>query len=99
MDERSIELARQTGSESRSVLIELRDAGIRVSAQDFGPATQLMGSDDGELEFWVDVPAESLQRLCAMLLRDRFHGHLQAVSEFRSYCEENGIRHKFMIWS
>lgn len=100
MAERAIELARDALPTSRSVMIEFHDnGGIRLSAQDLGPGTELMGSDDGELEFWVDVPPEGLQRLCAMLLRDRFRGRIEAVSEFRTYCEKNEIAHKFMIWS
>ena len=99
MDGRSIELARQEHPEFRSVLIELDQAGIRVSAQDFGPSTRIMGSDDGEFEFWVDVPAEALKHLAAMLIRDRFGGSLEAVSEFRRFCQENQVPHKFMIWS
>lgn len=100
MPQRAIELARDTLPTSRSVMIEFhQNGGIRLSAQDLGPATQIMGSDDGELEFWVDVRPEDLQHLCAMLLRDRFKGQTEAVSEFRRYCEENEIAHKFMIWS
>jgi hypothetical protein len=100
MAQRAIELARDTLPTSRSVLIEFHDTGgLRVSAQDIGPATALMGSDDGELEFWVDVPKEGLQQLSAMLLKERYSGHIEAVSEFRAYCEENNIAHEFMIWS
>lgn len=99
MVEPSIQIAREERPEFRSVMIEFRNNGIRVSAQDFGPSTRLMGSDDGELEFWVDVPSGALQHLCAMLLRDRYHGHIDAVSQFRAYCEENSIQHEFMIWS
>ena len=100
MAEKAIELTRDTLPTSRSVMIEFPDnQALRLSGQDLGPATQLMGSDDGELEFWVDVPQEGMQRLAAMLLRDRYSGRIEAVSEFRDYCEQNAIPHKFMIWS
>jgi len=99
MSQGSIELARQEALGFRSVLIELDRPGIRVSAQDCGSSTKIVGSDDGELEFWVDVPTEALQRLAAILIRDRFSGSLEAVSEFRRFCEDNEIPHHFMIWS
>jgi hypothetical protein len=99
MDQPSIEIAREERPEFRSVMIEFRGAGIRLSAQDFGPSTRMMGSDGGELEFWVDIPPQALQRLCAIMIRDRYNGEIEAVSEFRAYCEENEIKHEFMIWS
>lgn len=99
MDKPSIEIAREEGPEFRSIMVELRGTGVRLSAQDFGSSTHIMGSDDGELEFWVDVPPEALQLLCAMLLRDKYGGNIEAVSEFRAYCQAHDIQHKFIIWS
>jgi hypothetical protein len=93
----SIELARQEGTDFRSVLIEFREGGLRVSAQDLGPKAQLM-SDDGEYEFWVDVPPEALQKLAATLIQKRFQGDLGAVRNFMKLCETEGITHQYWSW-
>ena len=92
-----IELAREEGTDFRSVLIEFREGGLRVSAQDLGPKAQLM-SDDGEYEFWVDVPPEALQKLAATLIQKLFQGDLGAVRNFMKLCETEGITHQYWSW-
>jgi len=96
--ESSFEIARQEGSDFRSVLVELHvDGSLRVSGQDLGPGTRLV-SDDGEYEFWVDVAREAVQKLAAVLIRDRFQGDLDAVSKFEDVCIASGVPHRFWTW-
>ena len=67
-----IEIARQEGTEFRSVRLSLQDDGtITMDAQDIGPSvTQIWGDDD--YEFWVRVPPTSLPKLAFELLRQKY---------------------------
>ena len=92
------EIARQEGTEFRSVSLSLEDDGtIRMEAQDIGPrVTQLWGDDD--YEFWVLVPPASLPKLAFELLREKFSGQLGAVDTFRDWCRTRGVQHEFDSW-
>jgi hypothetical protein len=95
---RSFEVARQSGRESRSILIEFRGAEtIRLSGQDMGPFVQAVTGDDDH-EFWVDVESSALLQLSAHLLQEKYQGNLQAVSAFKSFCESKQIPHKYMTF-
>ncbi len=74
-----IELARQEGTEFRSVRLTLEDdGGIMMDAQDIGPTvTRIWGDDD--YEFWVRVASASVSKLAFELLREKFAGQLGAV--------------------
>ena len=93
-----IEIARQEGTEFRSVRLTLEDDGaIKMEAQDIGPTvTQIWGDDD--YEFWVRVEPTSLAKLAFELLREKYSGQLGAVDAFRDWCRANGIQHKFDSW-
>lgn len=95
---RSFEVARQNGPESRSILIEFPASGtVRMSAQDMGPFVQtVMGDED--YEFWVDVDCSALPKLAALLLQEKYKDNLQAVSDFRVFCEREQIQHKYMTF-
>jgi hypothetical protein len=95
---RSYEVARQNGRESRSILIEFPTAGtIRLSGQDMGPSVQAATGDD-DYEFWVDVESSALPHLATELLLEKYGGNLQAVSEFRAFCEGKQIPHEYMTF-
>jgi hypothetical protein len=93
-----IEIARQEGTEFRSVRLTLEDDGtITMDAQDIGPTvTQIWGDDD--YEFWVRVPPASLPKLAFELLREKFSGQLGAVDAFRKWCTTHGVQHEFDSW-
>ena len=93
-----IEIARQEGTEFRSVRLALEDDGtIKMDAQDIGPTvTRIWGDDD--YEFGVSVPAASLPQLAFELLREKFLGQLGAVDAFREWCTTHGVQHEFDFW-
>ena len=94
-----IELANQQGPETRIVQLQLQaDGGVRIHAFDRGATAKLTFGRD-EYEFWVTVPPEAVARLAFELLRDRFTGRLQAVTEFRDFCKAREIVNKFDTWS
>jgi len=98
MASQAIEIARQEGTEFRSVYLSLEDDGaIKLDAQDMGPTvTQFWG--DSDYEFWVRVPPASLPKLAFELLREKFSGQLGAVDAFRDWCRTHGVEHEFDSW-
>ncbi len=92
------EIARQDGTEFRSVRLTLEDDGaIKMDAQDMGPKViQVWG--DSEYEFWVHVPLTSVSKLAFELLREKFAGQLGAVDAFRNWCKAHAIEHEFGSW-
>jgi hypothetical protein len=96
---REFYLARQDGIESRSVLLSVTPAGVRVGANDQGPAALQIGAHDGEYEFWVDVPNKGIPTLVFALLKEKYSGNLEAVDQFRAFCADNDIPHKFWTWT
>jgi hypothetical protein len=93
-----IEIARQEGTEFRSVHLTLEDdGGIEMGAQDIGPmVTQIWGDDD--YEFWVRVPSAAVSKLAFELLREKFSGQLGAVDAFRNWCKAHDVQHEFDSW-
>lgn len=99
MPSKEVELARVEGPESRAVHLQLQaDGALRLHAYDRGVTAKLTFGRD-EYEFWVTVPAEAVARLAFELLRDKFTGRLQAVTEFRDFCKAREIVNKFDTWS
>jgi hypothetical protein len=98
MASHAIEIARQEGTEFRSVRLTLQDDGaITMDAQDIGPTvTRIWG--DTDYEFWVRVPPASLPKLAFELLREKFTGQLGAVDTFRDWCTAHGVQHEFDSW-
>jgi hypothetical protein len=98
MASHAIEIARQEGTEFRSVRLTLEDDGaIKMDAQDIGPTvTEFWG--DSDYEFWVRVPPASLPKLAFELLREKFAGQLGAIDALRTWCEAHGIAHEFDSW-
>jgi hypothetical protein len=93
-----VQIFLQDGKESRSIRLYAQgDGGIRLGAQDMGPAVESAWGDS-DYEFWVDVPPAAMRQLAMSLLRDRYAGNRNAVDEFRSYCERNSIEHEFSSW-
>jgi hypothetical protein len=93
-----IELARQEGTESRSVYLALEnDGAIKDRCPGYSPtATQIWGDDD--YEFWVPVPLTSVSKLAFELLRGKFVGQLGAVDAFKEWCKTHGVEHEFDSW-
>ena len=99
MPSNEIELAAVQGPEARTVQLQLQaDGGVRLHAYDRGATAKLTFGRD-EYEFWVTVPPEAVARLAFELLRDKFVGRLQAVTEFRDYCKSREIVNTFDTWS
>ena len=95
MPENEVELARQEGGEFRSVQLQLQaDGGIRVHAYDKG-ATATLTFGSAEYEFWVTIPPEAVAQLAFVLMKERFQGRLQAVTEFRDFCKSHEIVNEF----
>jgi hypothetical protein len=90
-----VELARREGAEFRSVHLQLQaDGSMRVHAYDM--ASQGSTADGREqYELWVTVPQHAVPALAFVLLRERFAGRLQAVTEFRDFCKSNEIINEF----
>jgi hypothetical protein len=94
-----IELANAEGAEARTVRLQLQaDGAVRLHAFDKGAKASLTHSR-AEYEFWVTVPPEAVARLAFELLREKYEGRLQAVTEFRDYCKSREIVNKFDTWS
>jgi hypothetical protein len=93
-----VKISEETGTEARHVSLARRDDGsIRMDAVDTGPAVEkVWGSDD--YEFWVTVPSQSVTRLAFVLLKEKFTGRSDAVTEFREFCKARGIAHSFNSW-
>ena len=92
------EIARQDGTEFRSVRLRLEDdGGIKMDAQDIGPTvTQFWDHDD--YEFSVRVPPTAVSKLALELLREKFSGQLGAVDAFRDWCKAHGVPYEFETW-
>jgi hypothetical protein len=96
--ENSIELARQDGTEYRSVRLSLDDDGtIRIDAHDMRPAVE-RAWDHEDYEYSVEVQAPAVARLAVELLREKFTGDVGAVDSLRSFCETHGIAYRFDSW-
>ncbi len=98
MSSHVIEIARQEGTEFRSVRLTLADDGaIKMDAQDMGPiVTEIWG--DSDYEFWVDIAPAAVPKLAFELLREKFAGQLGAVDAFRDWCKAHGVEHEFDSW-
>jgi hypothetical protein len=98
MASHTIEIARQEGTEFRSVRLTLEDDGaIKIDAQDIGPnVTRIWGDDD--YEFCVRVAPAALPTLAFELLREKFAGQLGAVDAFRDWCKTHGVEYEFDSW-
>ena len=99
MTQKTTELARQEGTEFRSVRLSLEDDGaIRLEAQDRGPLVEQVWGDS-DYEFWVSVAPASLPKLAFELLREKFAGQPGAVDAFRQWCKDHGVEHAFDSWA
>jgi hypothetical protein len=93
----SAELYRQGGPEKQLVTLSVGPDGVELGALDAGPLVQQTWGRD-YYEFWVDVPADEIHNLLFALLRERYAGRNDAVDEFRTFCEKEGIKHKWGSW-
>jgi hypothetical protein len=93
-----VEIARQEGTEFRSVRLTLKDDGaIKMDAQDMGPIVEEIWGDS-DYEFWVHIAPAALPKLAFELLREKFAGQLGAVDALRDWCKAHAIEHEFGSW-
>jgi hypothetical protein len=92
-------LASQDGGETRSVLLTVTPSQVHIGATDQGPAALHIWGRDGEYEFWVDVEVKAFPALVFALLKEKYEGNGEAVDQFRAFCTDNNIPHKFWTWS
>ena len=90
-----VELARRDEAEFRSVRLELQaDGALRLHAYDMSaPSPTADGREQYEL--WVTIPPAEVAKLAFLLLKDRYAGRLQAVTEFRDFCKANEVVNEF----
>jgi hypothetical protein len=92
------ELYRQEGTNSRFVTLTVKpDGSVLMETQDMGENVERIWGDS-DYEFWIDVPAAALPRLAFALLRDRYAGQPSAVDQFRDFCKQEAIDHKWDSW-
>jgi hypothetical protein len=92
------EIARQEGTEFRSIYLRVEDdGGIKMDGQDIGPNVKRFWGDD-DYEFWVRVPPAAVSKLAFELLREKFSGQMGAVDAFSDWCDAHGVEHKFDDW-
>jgi hypothetical protein len=90
-----VEIARRDEGEFRSVRLELQaDGALRLHAYDMSaPSPAADGREQYEL--WVTVPAAEVPKLAFLLLKERYAGRLQGVTEFRDFCKANEVVNEF----
>ena len=99
MNKQTIELARQEGTEFRSVRLTLEEDGaILMDAQDMGPTVEQIWGDS-DYEFCARVKLAAVPQLAFELLREKFAGRLDAVDAFREWCKAHGVEHAFDSWA
>jgi hypothetical protein len=95
MPESDVELARRDGADFRSVRLQLQaDGSLRLHTYDMGPKSPAADGRE-QNEFWVTVPPHEVGKLAFLLMKERFGGRLQAVTEFRDFCKGNEIVNEF----
>jgi hypothetical protein len=95
MPANDIELAKREGPEFRSVRLQLQaDGSVRLHTYDMGAKSPTADGRE-QNEFWVTVPPDEVAKLAFVLMKERFAGRLQAVTEFRDYCKGNEIVNEF----
>jgi hypothetical protein len=65
--------------------------------QDLGDDVKPLWRVD-EYEYEVVVPASEIGRVVLLLLKEKFDG-LEAVENFKKFCESNEIAHRFDTWA
>ena len=90
-----VELARRDGAAFRSVRLQLQaDGSLRLHTYDMGYTSPTADGRE-QNEFWVTVPAHEIAKLAFLLMKERFVGRLQAVTEFRDFCKGNEVVNEF----
>lgn len=95
MSANDIELAKREGAAFRSVRLQLQaDGSVRLHTYDMGAASPTADGRERQ-EFWVTVPPGEVAKLAFVLLKERFNGRLQAVTEFRDFCRSHEVVNEF----
>jgi hypothetical protein len=73
------------------------DGGLRLDGGDIGERVEQIWGDE-DYEYWVEVPGSEIGKLLLLLLKEKYNGNINAVDEFKAFCESNGIICQFMNW-
>ena len=88
----SIELHRHQneGGKTTIELERLEDGSLRLFYYDIGDdARRVFG--DSDYEAWASVPPTELSKLAFVLLAEKYRGRADALSDFRTFCEQHEI--------
>jgi hypothetical protein len=88
-----VEFARRDGAEFRPSSFNSRRTEACGHTHDMGP--QFPRRTGEQNEFWVTVPPHEVGKPAFLLMKERFAGRLQAVTEFRDFCKGNEVLNEF----
>ncbi|PQA89144.1 hypothetical protein [Hyphococcus luteus] len=97
-DGKSVELYRMEGDPFRSVCARLKQDEFTIDTQDMGELVKKI-YDDGDYEFWTNVPKEAWGDLLFALAQEFFTGEANATDRLRDICEKHGVKHKRGHWA
>ena len=80
-------------------LYEAADGRFRLFRQDIGPRVEeASGGRDNDYEFWVDIAPSDVPKLLFALLREKYHGRIDAVDELTDFCKKESVPHQWGWW-
>jgi hypothetical protein len=97
MAEKSTTIAQQElSARSATVWAYIQaDGSLSLLRGDSGDGVKQFWGDE-DYDFWVDVPSSEIGKLLLLLLKEKYNGNIEAVDEFKAFCESNGITCQFM---
>jgi hypothetical protein len=92
----TISLARQERPDFRSdvALDLLSDGSIKMDACDSGSSVEKVWNHE-DYERWMTIPADAVPKLAFALLKEKFADNLDAVDQFKDFCERCSIRYEW----
>lgn len=94
----SIQIAKENGTEYRSVRLSIDDGGLRIQSHDMGPDVERFWRSD-DYEYWVKIKPENFTTLLKALLTEKYHGNFDAVEDFHDFCKANEIPCEWDSWT
>jgi hypothetical protein len=92
------EIFREEVPNFRSINLDVSETGaVKIEAQDMGKVVEEMWGNS-DYEFWVEIPESEVQGLLFALLKEKYAGLSGSVDEFREFCEQNNIKHRWDSW-
>jgi hypothetical protein len=97
MAENSTKIAQQElRARSATVWAHIQtDGSLCLLRGDSGDGVKQFWGDE-DYDFWVDVPSSEIGKLLLLLLKEKYNGNIEALDEFKVFCESNGITCQFM---